>query len=265
MIYEFIVYPHEVLYTPIISKNETLYQVKPFIDSVVDSFDFPKDFALAGGSKDEFDLSVVENVTNATYCKTRLETICNSIIDSLGYGQYAFILHNKDEKAKPHFHVIFLFERGEEFNINDTYYSLGMISFKERPFFMRKKEYTEFIVSYPPSTAPRLYIYEDFMRSSRLRYLCHLDNLDKFQYSLTEVHSSFNYIDDTDVIAPKALTPFAMFLNYRTKYKLNDEVDWLTWLANARISSDTRKELSTIKTDIHRYFVSWYYRSQKKF
>lgn len=271
MIYEFICYPHEVCYRP----HETIghcYQERDFIESVVDDYSFinaPIGDGFNKVGRDDFDLLVRDSEKARVFVINELRSICDAFIDSLGSGSYAFNLHHLDvnedgEPLKPHFHCIFFVdERQHTLSINSFYDMLGMFSYVRDDFEKRGKHYQRLKRTYPRSPLARVFIYQDFMRSARLRYLVHLDNRDKYQYPLTSPIASFRYADDPDVQNSARLTPFALFLGYKQRYKLDDEVLWFEWLASAQLPDDIRKQLGTIKTDIHRYYVAFYYRINK--
>ena len=271
MIKEFIVYPHEICWRP----SEVVghcYQVADFVTDYSDNFTF-RDSPLGEGFQkihhDEFDEMCKTHEGAILHVKGILKDVCDSFIDSLGCGEYAFVLHNADSDddggiKKPHFHVLFILPNKVDVSNISIYDLLGMYKYVRNDFEKRGKKYQSFKRSYPSQLHSRCYEYLDYMRSERLRYLCHLDNVDKHTYSLSDVVASFNYVDDPDVITLGRLSPFAVFLGFKNKFKLNDEVDWFEWLASAKLNDNIRDELKSIKTDIHRYYIALYYRGAKK-
>jgi hypothetical protein len=270
MIYEFIVYPHEVCYRPL----ETIghcYQVSDFVESYTDSFSFQSEFSGEPQkvTRDKFDEMCSDNDRAISFCYLELKNICEMIVDSVGKGSFAFNLHNKDtypsgELKKPHFHVLFLLPDSYNFSVFEFYDKLGMFTYVSDDFEKRGKKYTRWVRRYPTQPFARYFVYKDFMRSSRLRYLCHLDNPEKFQYSLSLVVADFDYLNDKDVLVKAFLNPWALFISIKEANHLNDEVDYFNWLACSNPPDDVLKQLKSIKTDIHRYYVAVYYKVSKK-
>lgn len=271
MIWEFIVYPHEICWRPQETRSSA-YDKKNYIASYVDTFTFldlpsPTTSRLTG---DIFDDSCTPDSIYAQHAREILKGLCDTFIDLNG-GQYAFNLHNRDGK-KPHFHVVFCMPFGKSLNEHDVYRNLGMYRYIRDDFTHGKSVFERYSYEYPVATCPRYKVWEDFMRSDRLRYLCHLDikkhsddyryasdDDGKVVYSYTDVVASFDYMTDPDVVAPAQKNQFAIFLTYKKLLNLDKEYKFYEWLANSKLDENTIKKFYLIKTQIHYYYQSLRY------
>lgn len=104
-------------------------------------------------------------------------------------------------KKKPHTHVLFMFSE----NISLQHFYNAMLNTFQRysykigeTFTKRGKEYTTFVISYPMcgSESARCVGYDEVGTAYRVRYLTHLTNADKYQYSPERVVGDLNYSTD---------------------------------------------------------------------
>ena len=256
MIYEFIVYPHQVCWIPRVTINSDVYQLPPFISEVIDDFTFKQ--LDPHMKRDMFDMlcRLDRDMREHAYMqlKTRLEQLCKDYPNL----EYAFNMHYKNQSEKPHFHVVCMLSAYEYHCLDDFFQAFGMYRFERTTIEMRNVKYTRFSQVYPrPKDGDYLVEDdEDYNASRRLRYLCHLDSGDKDSYDFTDVCANFDYVNDPRVQSLQRLSDFALFLKYKKRFKLEQEYQFYEWLSSARITDDEYTQLKKARQMIHYYYVS---------